>query len=248
MLTTFVIGLREGLEASLIVGIVAAFLRRQERTDALRWMWLGVGLAVGAVRGGRPSCCGSSTTSCLTASRRASRRSSALVAVAMVTFMIVWMSRHARDLKGQLRASGGRARSPQGSVDGARGDGLPRRAPRGLRDRGLPARRLQRRHRPGGRGPRRRARRLVAAVALGFGHLPRRRDASTSRASSVPRASCSCSSPPASSPSSLHTAHEAGWLVGGQAQALRPHLARRPGTRPGVAAHRHARDPARSRP
>jgi hypothetical protein len=35
MLPTFVIGLREGLEAALIVGIIAAFLRRQGRRDLL---------------------------------------------------------------------------------------------------------------------------------------------------------------------------------------------------------------------
>ena len=35
----FVIGLREGVEASLIVGIVATFLRPQGRRDALRGMW-----------------------------------------------------------------------------------------------------------------------------------------------------------------------------------------------------------------
>ena len=46
MLPTFVIGLREGVEAALIVGIVAAFLRQQGRGDALRHMWLGVALAV----------------------------------------------------------------------------------------------------------------------------------------------------------------------------------------------------------
>ena len=46
MLTTFVIALREGLEASLIVGIIAAFLRRSGRTDGLRAMWAGVALAV----------------------------------------------------------------------------------------------------------------------------------------------------------------------------------------------------------
>ena len=36
MLPTFVIGLREGLEAALIVGIIAAFLGQQGRKDALR--------------------------------------------------------------------------------------------------------------------------------------------------------------------------------------------------------------------
>ena len=46
MLPTFVIGLREGVEASLIVGIVAAFLRQQGRRDALRAVWAGVLLAL----------------------------------------------------------------------------------------------------------------------------------------------------------------------------------------------------------
>ena len=46
MLPTFVIGLREGLEAALIVGIVAAFLRQQGRSDSLRWMWVGVAGAI----------------------------------------------------------------------------------------------------------------------------------------------------------------------------------------------------------
>ncbi len=45
MLPTFVIGLREGLEAALVVGIIAAFLARQGRRDALRHVWVGVGAA-----------------------------------------------------------------------------------------------------------------------------------------------------------------------------------------------------------
>ena len=39
MLPTFVIGLREGLEAALIVGIIAAFLRNEGRKDLLRWVF-----------------------------------------------------------------------------------------------------------------------------------------------------------------------------------------------------------------
>src|SRR5262245_63477685 len=46
MLPTFVIGLREGVEAFLIVGIVAAFLAQEGRRDALRWVWAGVFAAV----------------------------------------------------------------------------------------------------------------------------------------------------------------------------------------------------------
>ena len=44
MLPTFVIGLREGLEAALIVGIIAAFLGQQGRKDALRQVWIGTAL------------------------------------------------------------------------------------------------------------------------------------------------------------------------------------------------------------
>ena len=51
MLPTFVIGLREGLEAALIVGIVAAFLSARGRRDAVRWVWAGVALAVALCAG-----------------------------------------------------------------------------------------------------------------------------------------------------------------------------------------------------
>ncbi|HEX7297701.1 MAG TPA: iron uptake system protein EfeO [Solirubrobacteraceae bacterium] len=103
MLTTFVIALREGLEASLIVGIVAAFLRRQGRDDALRSMWLGVGLAV--------ALCLAVAAVLRVVDNELPHRAQegletvvALVAVAMVTYMIVWMTEHARDLRGQLQA------------------------------------------------------------------------------------------------------------------------------------------------
>ena len=46
MLPTFIIGLREGLEAALIVGIVAAFLGQQDRRDALRQVSIGTAAAV----------------------------------------------------------------------------------------------------------------------------------------------------------------------------------------------------------
>ena len=104
MLPTFVIGLREGVEASLIVGIVAAFLRKQGATRELRAMWAGVALAVAL-------CVGAAVALQILDQELPQRQQEGLetvvaaVAVGMVTFMIVWMRRHARNMAGELRAS-----------------------------------------------------------------------------------------------------------------------------------------------
>lgn len=42
----FLIGLREGLEATLIVMILAAYLHKTQRQHDRGWMWLGVGSAL----------------------------------------------------------------------------------------------------------------------------------------------------------------------------------------------------------
>jgi iron uptake system component EfeO len=103
VLPTFVIGLREGVEASLIVGIVAAFLRQQGARDALRWMWAGVAAAV-------VLCAAGAVALQLLDDSLPQREQEGLetvvaaAAVGMVTFMIVWMRRHARGLAGELRA------------------------------------------------------------------------------------------------------------------------------------------------
>jgi FTR1 family protein len=104
VLPTFVIGLREGIEASLIVGIVAAFLRREGRADTLRLMWIGVGAAV--------TLCVAAAVALQVLDRELPAQQQegletvvAAAAVAMVTFMIVWMRRHARGLAGELRSS-----------------------------------------------------------------------------------------------------------------------------------------------
>ncbi len=108
MLATFVIGLREGLEAALIVGIIAAFLRREGRLDTLRLVWLGVGLAVAIcalVAVGLQIL----STSLPQAQQEALETIIGVVAVVMVSYMIVWMRRHARGMKGHLEGAAGSA-------------------------------------------------------------------------------------------------------------------------------------------
>jgi high-affinity iron transporter len=101
VIPTLVIGLREGVEASLIVGIIAAFLGRAGRRDALRQVWLGVSAAVGlALAVG---------IGLVLLSRELPQRGQegletviGAFALAMVTFMIFWMARHSRGLKKEL--------------------------------------------------------------------------------------------------------------------------------------------------
>jgi len=114
VLPTFVIALREGVEASLIVGIVAAFLGQQGRRDALRWMWTGVALAAAlclAVGIGLRAL-GQSLPQ---AQQEGLETIVALVAVAMVTYMIVWMRRHARSMRRMLEGEAASALA-RGSV------------------------------------------------------------------------------------------------------------------------------------
>jgi high-affinity iron transporter len=96
-----VITLREGVEAALIIGIVAAFLVRQGRRDALRPMWLGVGLAIGL-------CTAVAVGLRITGQDLPERQQEGLetvvglIAVGFVSYMIVWMRRHSRGLKSVL--------------------------------------------------------------------------------------------------------------------------------------------------
>lgn len=108
MLPTFVIGLREGLEASLIVGIIAAFLVQRGKRDALRSVWIGVGIAV-LICLGFGIALQVITAELPQAQQEGLETVIGLAAVVMVTYMIVWMRRHSRDLKGDLEESAGAA-------------------------------------------------------------------------------------------------------------------------------------------
>src|SRR6201995_5213476 len=101
MIPTFVITLREGVEASLIVGIIAAFLVKEGRRDALRQMWIGVAIAV--------VLCTAVGVGLDVASEELPQRQQegletivGLIAVVTISYMIIWMTRHSREIKAEL--------------------------------------------------------------------------------------------------------------------------------------------------
>lgn len=97
------IGLREGLEAGIVVMILVAFLVKAERRDALRWVWLGVGIAVAMVVATFLIIhFGTSTLDGLAAEIAAGIAS--LVAVVIVTAMVLWMRKAARSISGDLKS------------------------------------------------------------------------------------------------------------------------------------------------
>ena len=101
MSESLLITLREGFEAALVVAIVLAAVRRSDRPEMARWVWYGTGaaLALAAVVGWLIHI----TIDDLTGDSRA--RVFAIIcfgAAGLLTWMIFWMRRHARSLKGEL--------------------------------------------------------------------------------------------------------------------------------------------------
>jgi high-affinity iron transporter len=110
-LPTFVITLREGVEAALVVGIVLALLKKAKQSQLNSWVYagVGVGIALSALVGVLLSW----VTQALSAAnpQYASVTEVLLeglfcvLAIAMLSWMLIWMTKQARFMKAQVEGA-----------------------------------------------------------------------------------------------------------------------------------------------
>jgi high-affinity iron transporter len=104
MLATFVIFLREGVEASMIVAILLAYLDRIGQRRHFRDVLLGVGAALMLMLGGGVAAYLLLTTYAGSRVQTIFETGTYLLAAAVLTYMTFWMQRHSRVLSSELRS------------------------------------------------------------------------------------------------------------------------------------------------
>jgi len=102
MIASFVITFREALEAALIIGVLAAYLKKVGRTDLNRYLYLGTAGAIAtslvvavvfkAVYGGLEG-----------RAEKIFEGLATLSAAGVLTYMIFWMARRSQEIKGELQ-------------------------------------------------------------------------------------------------------------------------------------------------
>lgn len=98
----FLITFREALEAALIIGIIAAYLTKTGKADAKKYLWIGSGIAIAVsialgfallvVYGGLAGI-----------GEKLFEGTAAILAAGILTYMIFWMGKNARNIKDNLQ-------------------------------------------------------------------------------------------------------------------------------------------------
>jgi high-affinity iron transporter len=102
MIATFVLFLREGLEASLIVSILFAALRQLDQMEKARAVWIGISLAIAASLLGGITLYVTIHDYVGTTFQTIFETITYLVAVILLTSMTFWMQQHSRSLKREI--------------------------------------------------------------------------------------------------------------------------------------------------
>ncbi|MEC4895845.1 MAG: FTR1 family protein [Oscillatoria sp. PMC 1051.18] len=111
ILPTFVVTLREGVEATLVVGIVLACLKKAEQTKLYTWAYAGVGagiaasVLVGLVLWGTIQGLATSEANYAPVIQEFLEAGFSLVAIAMLSWMLIWMTQQAKSVKSEVEES-----------------------------------------------------------------------------------------------------------------------------------------------
>ncbi len=104
MLATLVIFLREGVEASMIVAILLAYLNRTDQRQYFRDVYLGVGAALILAAGGGLIAYVTIRTYAGSRVQTIFETGTYLLAAVILTYMTFWMRSHARGMKADLQS------------------------------------------------------------------------------------------------------------------------------------------------
>lgn len=121
-LPTFVITLREGVEAALVVGVVLAYLQQAHQDHLKPWVYSGIAVGLGAsalIGFGFNELMLSLKTSqhpYATVAEPLLKASFGLVAIALLSWMLIWMTQQAKGLKAEVQGSIDRALQQSGGA------------------------------------------------------------------------------------------------------------------------------------